>query len=767
MGKVAQPAKPHRGSSLRSASALAPRARRKTLGKQSETLGSGRASVEPLCSTQSLSTGLGVNQPSSEMVAHKILQHDTGKALKASLDDEPTKDCFPDVTLGGNELIGSPASPKDMDAEWATVSGRKRRSRSNKPAPQAKFVVEVRSLTDACDNICSEIEDHLIFSLEKKSFCIFPILSGNGAIVSFLSYDAYHLGLPLLEGNFCITHDGLSASSSSSSERGTIIKGSQTQNTTKKLDLSLGLHRPKTVHLRPAIAHEFTTHVSHITKAIHDNCNVRRFSIEQGTENDILIRFVTAGGAKYATDAIQAVLASDYIRIPKEICYAQNDNSVSDNPQGRAKTVKTSIISVVGELDRKKAIDKIRELLETKTNITCFNIEILDRGDYLIHFRSPTSKLIADCEFEKQPGRFSLKEFGKKNSYISSKKSWEISVKEVPPFITAAELASETGALKGFRRNRNVILRFSEKLTASNLCTAGLFFQKRFFRCEPWTATPLEFQSPKEACPRCLSKEHLILDCKASEPKCNKCGLTHYTSSCPEARKAVSRKRQTYAQALLGMEKLAKPEIPFKVNYRSYDRPSTRPSGDSLNSVAKSICETFSSISNPKEQISHVKDQIASLFTTDNDSSKESLSAESTELEKLQLTISALQEQVLALQTRILSYETKDQAMMSPIASVAKPEKQPRRKSAYSSAIKELTEKESKMDCLETQFETNAQPLVPEIGNISAYSRAAKVLAESPEITGVDKETTISLLMDFHRSLECRTDDDAMSSLYD
>jgi hypothetical protein len=50
---------------------------------------------------------------------------------------------------------------------------------------------------------------------------------------------------------------------------------------------------------------------------------------------------------------------------------------------------------------------------------------------------------------------------------------------------------------------------------------------------------------------------------------------------------------------------------------------------------------------------------------------------------------------------------------------------------------------------------------------VSAYSRAAKILSESSEITGDDELTTISLLMDFHRSLDYKSDDDAMSSLYD
>jgi chromosome segregation ATPase len=162
-----------------------------------------------------------------------------------------------------------------------------------------------------------------------------------------------------------------------------------------------------------------------------------------------------------------------------------------------------------------------------------------------------------------------------------------------------------------------------------------------------------------------------------------------------------------------------------------------------------------------------VKDSISTLFNTGNDSSsRNSFYSQSEEIEKLRKTITDLQDQVLALQSRIQKDETK-KSTTNPHTSEKQGERIPRRKSAYSSVIAEIREKESKMDCLESDIERNAPHLIIPEDSISAYSKAARILAESPEIAGADKETTITLLMDFHRSLEWRTDDDAMSSLHD
>jgi hypothetical protein len=87
------------------------------------------------------------------------------------------------------------------------------------------------------------------------------------------------------------------------------------------------------------------------------------------------------------------------------------------------------------------------------------------------------------------------------------------------------------------------------------------------------------------------------------------------------------------------------------------------------------------------------------------------------------------------------------------------------RTSTYSSAIVELRSKDSQMDCTNSVNCENVTTTADT--KSSAYARAAKILATSSELVGEDRNTVLSLLMDFDRSLDYQTDDDAMSSLYD
>jgi hypothetical protein len=280
---------------------------------------------------------------------------------------------------------------------------------------------------------------------------------------------------------------------------------------------------------------------------IHDNTNVRRFDIQLGDEGDLLLNFTTSGGAKYALEALKSHLVDDYYILPHP--QISDSSAVRSNPD----TLKTLIISVTDEKDRIKAISLIQEFIASKTNIIRYNIKLLERGDYLIHFASPASRKIASEAISAYGNnKITIRRTGvPRTSYISNKKTWEIAVLEVPPFITVTDLESHTGALKGFRRHRNMILRFSDKELAASLCSSGIIFENLFLRCAPWTSLPREFQTPKDVCSRCLSHEHNSSDCKETKPICVKCQGSHLSHQCPAAKDALSRKRKTYAQALL------------------------------------------------------------------------------------------------------------------------------------------------------------------------------------------------------------------------
>jgi hypothetical protein len=91
----------------------------------------------------------------------------------------------------------------------------------------------------------------------------------------------------------------------------------------------------------------------------------------------------------------------------------------------------------------------------------------------------------------------------------------------------------------------------------------------------------------------------------------------------------------------------------------------------------------------------------------------------------------------------------------------------PPRKSNYANAIASVTASQTRMDCSYSSNSLESDPKLVDARTNSVYAKAAQILAVSSELEGEDRETVLTLLMDFHRSLDYCTDDDAMSSLYD
>jgi hypothetical protein len=88
-------------------------------------------------------------------------------------------------------------------------------------------------------------------------------------------------------------------------------------------------------------------------------------------------------------------------------------------------------------------------------------------------------------------------------------------------------------------------------------------------------------------------------------------------------------------------------------------------------------------------------------------------------------------------------------------------------KSSYAAAIAALNASKSSMDCLEPSESLECDSAPVQSRTVSAYAKAAQILAASSGLRGEDRETVLTLLMDFDRSMDYCTDDDAMSSLYD
>jgi hypothetical protein len=313
-------------------------------------------------------------------------------------------------------------------------------------------------------------------------------------------------------------------------------------------------HRPKTLILRPRGACKLS--IEAISQIIRDNTQVRRFTIKEGTEGDILISFCTAGGCFHARTAIVRLLKDDFeivlnISAPSSLLpthHPAEPSSVSSPGAAESPESKRLILKPLTKQPR-EAIQLLCQILDHRTNLLSYNLELGARGDIIVKFKSPASRSIAVSAIPND--LFTIIEPGsRKQSWLENKRTWEILVKETPPFVPLESIVTTAQADSGFKKGRDTVLRFSRRESAQSLIASGLFLQNLFFRCVAWTFGPKEFIPTKDTCSRCLSSGHTKAECPAASPVCKACGAGHLTTSCPEYRAAYERKKKSYAEAL-------------------------------------------------------------------------------------------------------------------------------------------------------------------------------------------------------------------------
>lgn len=419
----------------------------------------------------------------------------------------------------------------------------------------------------------------------------------------------------------------------------------------------------------------------------------------------------------------------------------------------------------------------------------------------MLHLRSVESRIIIEEAFRNHGSNFIIRERAQRKSYIDSKKSWEVAVIETPPFVAIEELITHSGAFHGFRKGRDIVLRFQDQSVAANYCSTGLFFKNLFFRCKVWSSTPKEFQLPRDICTRCLDTSHKYSDCSANSPICKHCDGPHLSRTCPKAIQASQRKHATYAAALMGNKS---PSTVKKQTSDSYYVPSSHLSSreydtshvsSSIKTVATDICNVFSQPISTQEKYSRVLSKLSSLPDPNKDLDFTSIISDyAMEVDRLRSLVDNLQEQVRSLSLHMdptklpfsdsaTSSKTSDPSGPSNTAFNGPKRSVNKKSSSYATAIAELRSEASKMDCSydrspskkqsisdhinETQDSNSVADELPSCTKSSAYSKAAQIISASPELVGEDRTTILSLLTDFHQSLNYSTDDDAMISLSD
>ena len=321
--------------------------------------------------------------------------------------------------------------------------------------------------------------------------------------------------------------------------------------------------RPKTIILYPILEKTTEEHVQLLRRTIEDNTNVRRFRVDHGSNGDILLTFVTAGGCTHALVVIRRLLSADYSIVTQSttpsLLVRDPANRVGPpGPPSKAPS-KMLICRVSNAPTPQDAVKLLQGCLDSKTNLLNYNIQLLIRGDLKISFRSPSSVEIARQALSSCPDIRIIDRSDSQahSSWLLRKELWEIIVCEVPPFINIEDLKSFTGASRCSRRRRDVLLSFANKAQAACFLSSGIFFENIYFRTRPWVALPKEFIVENSKCSRCLQADHVTSDCPSTSASCQSCRGAHMTHLCPNAVAARGRKLKSYAQALGGSSDVA------------------------------------------------------------------------------------------------------------------------------------------------------------------------------------------------------------------
>ena len=242
---------------------------------------------------------------------------------------------------------------------------------------------------------------------------------------------------------------------------------------------------------------------------------------------------------------------------------------------------KTLLLKILLEDESPKQIfARIKDIIDSHTQIIQYNTRIGQRGDYILHFISNTAKSVAEEAFRQHGSHFCrvIEYIQRKEataSWLSRKTAWEVIIDHVSPSKTPEDFINclNSGVISAFRRGRSMILTLSSRELASSVCREGLFCEDTFYICKPFSFSPKEFRIPKSTCRHCLEEGHESQDC-SNAPKCRCGSLDHSTRNCPLLKEAHGRKRASYAEALLGKPQPSNPTSSPVV------KKSTQPSFD-------------------------------------------------------------------------------------------------------------------------------------------------------------------------------------------
>ena len=292
MGKVAQTAQPHRGSSRRSSSARMTRARTSSSCTPARPFGGDSESAGLSSSSQRLQNGSAEAAVSSPKVAHEILQHQCVMD-SSSLDDLKAS--------GSDADFPNDEGTDHMDPDWQTVSGRKRLARSPSPSEAlAEFLVEVSGRPDFRGDLCFSIARALRRKLgESGGYSIFPIRERTAAVVSFRTPKAYAEGIHILDQDFLVVHDDQSTSSSSLK---TAAMRSQSPEPPHPTDAPRPPRPSKRLILRPIGQMNPLNEVRHV---LDSYTNLIRYNVMKGSRGDVIITFCSPKAVLIASEAFR------------------------------------------------------------------------------------------------------------------------------------------------------------------------------------------------------------------------------------------------------------------------------------------------------------------------------------------------------------------------------------------------------------------------------------------------------------------------------
>ena len=185
---MVQTAQSCRGRSRRSTSANASRPLHRASKPADIACGEPSSGATRVVAREDSSYGPSGPEPSSKNTVHEILQHHIER-LEPSVDTEKSVS-------------------DDMELDWSTVTGRKRRTRSVSPRDQpTEYVVEVCGKTDHIGDLDVTVMDVLQSKLgEECPYSIFQTRDRAGTLVSFRSLESYSKGIQTLQSSFRIIH---------------------------------------------------------------------------------------------------------------------------------------------------------------------------------------------------------------------------------------------------------------------------------------------------------------------------------------------------------------------------------------------------------------------------------------------------------------------------------------------------------------------------------------------------------------------------------